>query len=75
MFNFRGKALEKSFEKFIVDNKENFVKNFNYKDINEGKTFVIDKNIDNELMEQFKEKRTFIRLNIGDKINEKIFEV
>ena len=31
--------------------------------------------IDNELMEQFKEKRTFIRLNIGDKINEKIFEV
>ena len=61
--------------KSIVDNKENFVKNFNYKDINEGKTFVIDKNIDNELMEQFKEKRTFIRLNIGDKINEKIFEV
>ena len=26
MFNFRGKALEKSFEKFIVDNKEKFYK-------------------------------------------------
>lgn len=61
--------------KSIVYSKDDFIKNFNYKDINEGKTFIIDKNIDNVLLEEFKEKITIISMNIGDKIHEKIFEI
>lgn len=58
-----------------VENIENFILNYKFDDIEEGKAIVINA-LDKDLIpEEFRSKLNIIIFDIGEKINEKIFKV
>lgn len=58
-----------------VENGENFILNYNFDDIGVGKTIVINSSDKELIPEEFKQELNIIVLDIGGKINEKIFKV
>ena len=58
-----------------VENIENFILNYNFDDIEIGKSIVINSSDKNLIPKDFQCKLNIIELDIGEKINEKIFKI
>ena len=59
----------------LIKNKEDFTNDFKFNEIKKEIPLIIDKSLDYLIPKEADYKIEIVQLNIGDKINEKIFKI